>query len=90
MKTPSTPSIAAAFFVRIALIFAWAYGERTTARCAMPGSTKSSVNLACPVIRRGSSRRLIGEPKMRAPMFGLLYAFAMRPAASLTAATMFW
>ncbi len=56
----------------------------------MPGSTKSSVNLAWPVIRRGSSRRLIGEPKMRAPMFGLLYAFAMRPAASLTAATMFW
>src|SRR5262245_56196325 len=72
VKAPRTPSIAVAFFVRIALIRAWAYGERTTAMCAIPGRTKSSVNFAWPVIRRGSSRRLIGEPKMRAPISILL------------------
>ena len=54
----------------------------------MPGSTKSSVYLAWPVMSRGSSRRLMPEPKMRDAM-----AASLRPApraASLTAATMFW
>src|SRR5262245_2509472 len=34
----------------------------------MPGNTKSSVNLPWPVTSRGSSRRLIPEPKMREAM----------------------
>src|ERR1700694_5297543 len=38
---------------------------------AIPGRTKSSVYLAWPVIRRGSSRRLILEPKMRDAMAAL-------------------
>src|SRR5215218_5664579 len=42
---------------------AWAYGERRIATCAMPVSFRSSRYFAAPVIRRGSSTRL-----MRAPM----------------------
>src|SRR5262249_17122949 len=34
----------------------------------MPGRTKSSVYLAWPVMSRGSSRRLMAEPKMREGM----------------------
>ncbi len=55
---------------------------------AIPGRTKSSVYFAWPVMSRGSSRRLIAEPKMRDAM-AAPYAF-IRVAASRTAATMFW
>ena len=40
--TASTPGIASAFSVRIALIFAWAYGLRWMSMCSMPGSWMSS------------------------------------------------
>src|SRR5215471_5521594 len=65
VKTATTPGIDAAFFVAIVLIFACAYGDRTTAMCVMPGRVRSSVYLACPVISLGSSRRLMPEPKIR-------------------------
>src|ERR671925_612842 len=44
------------------LIRACAYGERRTATCAIPGSFRSSRYLAAPVIRRGSSTRLMRAP----------------------------
>ena len=54
--------------------------------CTMPGNTKSSVNFPWPVRSRGSSRRLIPEPKMREAMAYL----AILAAASWMDATMFW
>jgi hypothetical protein len=54
----------------------------------MPGRTRSSVNLAWPVMSRGSSRRLIPEPKMRVAM-GSSY-FRISAAAAWMEATMFW
>ena len=78
--------IAAAFFVSILLIFACAYGDRTTDMKTMPGRMKSSVYLAWPVMSRGSSRRLIADPRMRDAMSQPF----IRVAASRTAATMFW
>src|ERR671937_328139 len=45
------------------LFRACAYCERRTATCVIPGSFRSSRYFAAPVIRRGSSTRL-----MRAPM----------------------
>src|SRR5262245_26057634 len=76
--TATTPGTLAARLVSIDLMRACAYGERTTARCAMPGRTMSSVYLAWPVMSRGSSRRLMPDPKMRDAMAVLLSARHLR------------
>src|SRR5687767_4847154 len=62
VKTPITPGIDAAWLASIDLILAWAYGERSRAAWANPGSLTSSKYAPAPVIRRGSSRRLSGCP----------------------------
>src|SRR5215468_1078530 len=44
------------------LIRAWAYGERRIATCAIPGSFRSSMYFADPVIIPGSSTRFMRAP----------------------------
>jgi hypothetical protein len=50
----------------------------------------SSVYFAWPVMRRGSSRRLIAEPKMRVATSSSYFLAAMAAAAVWIEATMFW
>src|SRR5712691_4141119 len=52
--------------------------KRTTAMKAMPGNEKSSVYFACPVTSRGSSRRLMPDPKIRDAMRASSTAHARR------------
>src|ERR1041385_3360004 len=60
--TATTPGCLAALVVLMRLILAWAYGLRRIAAWTMPVSFTSSRYLASPVIRRGSSLRLIAAP----------------------------
>src|SRR5512134_412813 len=62
VNTATTPGCFLAFSVLICLILACAYGLRRIAACTIPVSFTSSRYLASPVIRRGSSLRLIAAP----------------------------
>src|SRR3990172_12251469 len=62
VNTATTPGCFAAFLVLMLLIFACAYGVRRIAAYNMPGNCTSSRYNASPVIRRGSSLRLIEAP----------------------------
>ena len=62
MATRDTPRIALAAVVSIEVIFAWAYGLRTTAMCSSPGGVMLSVQRVRPVISRSSSLRARALP----------------------------
>ena len=67
MCTATTPSMADAAEVSMALMRACAYGLRSTARNRAPGIGRSAVYLASPVSSGASSRR-----SMRVPMWGVV------------------
>ena len=62
LKTPTTPGSASARRASIRRMRPAAYWLRTKATCSMPRSARSSVYVARPRIRRGSSRRLMRWP----------------------------
>ena len=99
MSTATTLGAACASLVSMAVIFAWANGLRTIARCSIPGSWMLSVQLVRPVISRWSSLRRRALPISRfsagrssvavmtdAPPL----AVVAEPAADCTALTMLW
>src|SRR3954447_14370144 len=57
-----TPGSARASSALIPVIRAWATGERTRARCSMPGNVMLSVQRVRPVMRRASSLRVRDFP----------------------------
>src|SRR5215831_18200155 len=65
VKTATTPGSALALLVLTRVILACPYGLRRIAMYVMPGNLTSSVKAPLPVIRRGSSRRLMELPKSR-------------------------
>ena len=62
VRVHTTPDSASASETSMLVIFAWANGERTNARCSMPSSLISSTNFPLPRTRRASSLRLIDWP----------------------------
>src|SRR5574340_1691576 len=63
VMTAMTPGIAAAADVSTDRMFAWAYGLRRMAICAIAGSLMSSRYRPLPVMKRASSTRLTGAPR---------------------------
>src|SRR5712691_9521398 len=62
VTTRTTPGARRAASVRSAVTRAWACGLRRNARCARPGSLRSSTYCPRPVMSFGSSVRLSGRP----------------------------
>ena len=71
VKTATTPGCASASDLSMLVIVAFASGERTIAACSIPGRYMSSVYLPWPLIRGGSSLRLIAWPTQPLPFSGL-------------------
>src|SRR6266436_2675367 len=65
VKTATTPGCRSAAAVSIFRMRAWACGLRTNAAYVIPGSFRSSTYWPRPVMKRGSSRRLIDLPNRR-------------------------
>ena len=92
VKIATTPGCLRAAAVSIFLMRACACGLRTNAAHVVPGSFTSSTYVPRPVMKRGSSRRLIDLPSTRSTVAMMLSYFfpAICSAAHWIALTMLW